>query len=128
MVGIMRYFLALCVAIVCIEGCSEKDRDNASGNATVAQSKAYAEAPVVRDQIPPALAPAPLGKFEEGRARAEKKAEIPAAGEKDEKKNDPKSVVKAYWQAKTWEEKLPFVVDPERVKPLMEAWYREKPR
>ncbi len=33
-------------------------------------------------------------------------------------------VVKAYLDAKTWEERLPYVRYPEKVKPLMQEWYK----
>jgi hypothetical protein len=39
---------------------------------------------------------------------------------------DAEEVVRNYLRAKTWEERLPYVMEPERVRPLMKARYEER--
>ncbi len=56
--------------------------------------------------------------------------ELMIGGDLSTVQHDPKEAARAivaFHRTKTWEEKLDYVIDPERVKPLMEEWYTKHP-
>lgn len=65
-----------------------------------------------------------------GRVAADDEKTVYVPSEFQRVVHDQKAALDAivgFMQSKTWEDKLPYVTDSEKMRPLMEKWYRERP-